>query len=593
MNSTKGVRGRLGVLILSVLAIQACTDSPSSSGMAAAVASGGPLAPSATVNTAVRPVVLVEDERGRPVAGARVSFEVTAGGGSMATSVVETDGAGRAEAQWTLGRTAGDNTVTARVGAGRAVTFNVTGVPGPPAVLRVVTAAPEVAPVSGAVGIRPAVRVSDAYDNAIAGVTVEFRATDGGGSVEGGLVVTDASGIAVVGGWTVGSQQGENALVATLPSVPELAAVRFTTRAVLVSGEWLHLVKFAGDATTCPANTAGCSFTVRVSDVSGSPVAGESVLWEGPGGASATTVTNAHGLSTAPNLGPRTVGEYTQTARLLVPSDDATFRYRVVPGGGFHIDLRFVTDASPAVRAAFESARTRWQQVITGDIADFPLTGTNQVAANSCGITHPAVNEVVDDLLIFVEIVPIDGPGKILGSAGPCLIRGASGLPILGVVKLDKDDLDLMAGNGMLGDVILHEIGHVLGIGTLWQRFSLLRGAGTSDPYYTGERAQSGFVLGGGTIRNGVPVENTGGEGTREGHWRETTLGNELMTGFINRGANPLSVITVGSLLDMGYQVNFGAADGYALPGPMSGYSFGAEKHELHEVPLPAPRRLW
>ena len=40
----------------------------------------------------------------------------------------------------------------------------------------------------------------------------------------------------------------------------------------------------------------------------------------------------------------------------------------------------------------------------------------------------------------------------------------------------------------------------------------------------------------------------TGGAGTRDGHWRESVLANELMTGWINAGSNPLSVLSVRSL---------------------------------------------
>jgi hypothetical protein len=199
---------------------------------------------------------------------------------------------------------------------------------------------------------------------------------------------------------------------------------------------------------------------------------------------------------------------------------------------------------------------------------------------------------VVDDIIIFAEIVPIDWPGKVLGSAGPCYLRGSTGLPIMGVVKLDSDDLELMEREGTLQDVIIHEIGHVLGIGTLWSRHSLVSNAGSSDPFYTGGRAQPGFVLGGGTLFNGVPVENTGGQGTRDTHWRNSVLGNELMTGFISGSGNVISAITIGSLMDLGYQVNFGAADPYVLPGRMSGMALGAQI-ELNEVPLPAPRPLW
>jgi hypothetical protein len=63
-----------------------------------------------------------------------------------------------------------------------------------------------------------------------------------------------------------------------------------------------------------------------------------------------------------------------------------------------------------------------------------------------------------------------------------------------------------------------------------------------------------------------VPVENTGGLGTRNGHWRETTFGNELMTGFLNSGKNPLSRLTIASLRDLGYIVNLSVADPYKRP---------------------------
>jgi hypothetical protein len=62
-----------------------------------------------------------------------------------------------------------------------------------------------------------------------------------------------------------------------------------------------------------------------------------------------------------------------------------------------------------------------------------------------------------------------------------------------------------------------------------------------------------------------IPVENTGGEGTADSHCRECVLGNELMTGYINLGQNPLSVVTLASLVDQGYVVDLAAADGYSL----------------------------
>ena len=66
--------------------------------------------------------------------------------------------------------------------------------------------------------------------------------------------------------------------------------------------------------------------------------------------------------------------------------------------------------------------------------------------------------------------------------------------------------------------------------------------------------------------RRRVPVENTGGPGTADGHWRETVFRNELMSGFIAAPGNPLSRMTVASLGDLGYKVDLDAAEPYTLP---------------------------
>jgi hypothetical protein len=110
-------------------------------------------------------------------------------------------------------------------------------------------------------------------------------------------------------------------------------------------------------------------------------------------------------------------------------------------------------------------------------------------------------------------------------------------------------------------------MGHVLGIGTIWQSRGLLSGAGTSNPRFVGSQAVAAYNAIFGTSATGVPVENTGGGGTRDSHWRESIFGNELMTGFLNGGSNPLSRVTVASLADLGYVVNLNAADNYTPPG--------------------------
>jgi hypothetical protein len=63
-----------------------------------------------------------------------------------------------------------------------------------------------------------------------------------------------------------------------------------------------------------------------------------------------------------------------------------------------------------------------------------------------------------------------------------------------------------------------------------------------------------------------VPVENTGGAGTRDSHFRESVFRNELMTGFVGTSGNPLSRMTAASLGDMGYVVDLSAAEAFTLP---------------------------
>ena len=68
----------------------------------------------------------------------------------------------------------------------------------------------------------PSVLVSDASGRPSAGAPVTFTVTSGGGTVTGGSATTDASGIATVGGWTLGTDAGANTLSAATGTLPQV-----------------------------------------------------------------------------------------------------------------------------------------------------------------------------------------------------------------------------------------------------------------------------------------------------------------------------------------------------------------------------------
>src|SRR5204862_3798465 len=147
----------------------------------------------------------------------------------------------------------------------------------------------------------------------------------------------------------------------------------------------------------------------------------------------------------------------------------------------YAIEVRFLGGLNATQQAAFTAAADRWTRIIVGDLPSVLVDG-----------------EVIDDVVIRAQGVAIDGPGKILGQAGPTYLRPASAgaaafLPAKGIMSFDTADLSKMGRDGTLDDVITHEMGHVLGFGTVWDRKSLLKGAGTSNPTFAGAGAMEEY----------------------------------------------------------------------------------------------------
>ncbi len=217
----------------------------------AAPSAGNNQTAAAGTDLAVAPAVLVTDGAGNPVAGLAVVFGVTVGGGSVQGGNVQTSANGIASAsKWTLGTRVGTNTLTATVTGGIGVTFTATGVVGPPAKLVAVSRIAQTAVAAAPVDSIPAVRILDAFDNPIAGVTVTFAVTGGGGKITTPSPVSDATGLARVGAWTLGYVGGANAIIASRAGI---TPVTFTATGLDYQVAALEV----SDETNCALTTAG------------------------------------------------------------------------------------------------------------------------------------------------------------------------------------------------------------------------------------------------------------------------------------------------------------------------------------------------
>ena len=268
----------------------------------------------------------------------------------------------------------------------------------------------------------------------------------------------------------------------------------------------------------------------------------------------------------------------------------------------FKIELVYINHGTASQDAAFESAADRWMSIIEADVPNI----TVNLAADACTEGSPAFSGEVDDLIIYVDIGPIDGLFNTVGQAGPCVLRNGSLIPAVGSMQFDEADLGQMEIDGDLVEVALHEMGHVLGVGVLWnlagliQNPSLPENGGTTgaDTHFTGPLAIAAFNAAGGTGYTGggkVPVENMQGEGSGDSHWREDPLAEELMTPSFTAGETlPLSAISIQSMADLGYTVDVTQADPYskAFTSPPRAPAPGARRIDLSNDILRVPIKV-
>ncbi len=260
--------------------------------------------------------------------------------------------------------------------------------------------------------------------------------------------------------------------------------------------------------------------------------------------------------------------QVTASNGVLTLSERYAITISTKPASAFNLWLTYNGGVMPSAnaRAAVSAALARFEQVVTGEVANvtYPSSG---LTPSTCQLVDASLmnGAFIDDVAILMAVGPIDGASGTLARGGFCGYGRNPAPPatITGQMKLDQVDQST-ASVTYLQDVIWHELAHAFGIGTLWQGSTVF--AATDSVRFTGANGKAEWTTLGGPSMGGpndVPLEPT-----IAAHWNEGWFNGEIMTptteGPLLR--MPISRLTIGALIDLGWGAVLGAADAYSLP---------------------------
>ena len=226
--------------------------------------------------------------------------------------------------------------------------------------------------------------------------------------------------------------------------------------------------------------------------------------------------------------------------KAILPQDD--FAIELVYGEG--------TEAfTPEMIAAIGGAAETWENAISHSSFSEPHTLTIDIEGADLGKGEDAF---VAQANFYPEKLEIDANNNVLPTGGYSKVNNNTEL--ISVFSSDAE---------YLTNVMTHEFAHVMGFGSLWEFNGLI------DPitglYDADTNAGRIYNNDNGTTDVGIPLTTDVGSGSDLNHWQEETFDNELMTHQSESPgiSSPLSELTLASLEDVGWNVNYGIAEPY------------------------------
>ncbi len=270
-----------------------------------------------------QPVLQLQDAAGNPAArpGVSVTVQIASGEGTLRGTTTQTSDA-TGQVAFTdiaiVGSPGARTLIFAASGYAPAISTPVSLGVGAPASVAPAAGDAQSAPAGTAVPVAPAVVVRDAAGTPVAGLQVSFAVASGGGSVTGSDAVTDASGVATVGRWTLGGSVGGNTLRATVAADNVTGNPVVFTATAVPGAPSADKSSVSASPGTIPASAGadGSDITVIVRDSRGNPLPAQAVTLDATGdGVSLTQPgpTDASGTTTG-RFTATTAGEHTISA---------------------------------------------------------------------------------------------------------------------------------------------------------------------------------------------------------------------------------------------------------------------------------------